>query len=226
VFYEDAGDTPLFDYRLGNLSLGAGYRLSERAGLDIRLDYGIYRADGIDNEYDNVGAQLGANYLLSEVWSIDFLFGLRRTEARFSDPFGGRVTEESTGPTYVVNLGRRFARGGGVDFQAIRELAPSGTAQVLDTTGLFFRLNYPFTERWRLGFDTTGYLNRQPDGESSLSDRKYLAGTLRVTYVLRPAWTVAAGYRYEWQNRDEIPGDAQANAVFLTLAWNKNWDLE
>jgi len=110
-----------------------------------------------------------------------------------------------------------------VDFQAVRELAPSGTAQVLDTTSIAFRLNYPFTERWRLGFDTTGYRNQQAGGEVSLSDRKYADARLRLSYVLGQAWTIGASYRYRWQNRDEVPGDAQSNAVFLTLAWNKNW---
>ena len=227
VFYEDAADTPLYDYRLGNLSIGGGYRLSERGGVDVRLDYGRYQADDdIDTEYGNTGVQLGANYLLTETWSVNFLFGLRRTESRLVALGGSRITQDSTGPTYALNLNKRFDRGGGLDFQAIRGLAPSGTAQVLDTTGLFFRLSYPFTERWRFGLDATGYRNREPDGEASQSDRKYFSGTLRLTYVVRPAWTVAAGYRYEFQNRDEVPGDAQSNAVFLTLAWNKNWDLE
>ncbi|MGB5832511.1 MAG: hypothetical protein WBG92_11035, partial [Thiohalocapsa sp.] len=167
--------------------------------------------------------QLGANYLLTEVWSLDFLFGLRRTEASFSDLFGSRINQQSTGPTYTLNLGKRFDRGGGLSFQATRELAPSGNADVLDTTGVSFRLDYPFTERWRVGFDTSGYRNRQPDGESSLSDRKYADAALRVTYVLRPAWTLNAGYRYRWQKREEVPGNAEANAVFLTLAWSKDW---
>jgi hypothetical protein len=223
VFYEDVKNTPLYNYQLGTLSLGGGYQLSERGGLDVRVDYGRYKADQIDNEYDNISAQLGANYLLTETWSLNFLYGLRRTESRFSDLAGQRVTQSSTGPTYVLSLGKRFDRGGGLDFQAVRELAPSGTAQVLDTTSIAFRLNYPFTERWRLGFDTTGYRNQQPSGEVSLSDRKYVDAGLRLTYALGQAWTLGANYRYRWQNRDEVPGNAQSNAVFLTLAWNKNW---
>jgi hypothetical protein len=223
VFYEDVSDTPLYDYQVGTLILGGGYRLSERAGLDLRLDYGQFKADRIDTEYDNIGAQLGANYLLTETWSLNFLAGLRRTEARFTDFFGDRLTQESTGPTYALNLRKRFDRGGGLDFGATRELAPSGTAEVLDTTSLTFRVVYPFTERWRVGLNANGYRNRQPDGESSLADRKYAQATLRLTYRLQPAWTLAAGYRYRWQNRDEVPGDAESNAVFLTLAWDKNW---
>ena len=224
VFYEDVNAIPLFNYRTGNLSAGGGYQLSERSGLDLRVSYGRYKADEVGTEYDNWAFQLGANYLLTEAWSVDFLFGLRRTEARFSDLSGSQVSQESTGPTYTVSLGRRFDRGGGINFRASRELVPSGNAEVLDTTALSFRLDYPFTERWRFGFDTTGYLNRQPDGDASLSDRRYIAGNLRLTYVFTRAWTVAGGYRYEWQNRDEVQGDAQSNAVFLTIAWNKNWD--
>ena len=225
VFYEDVTDTPLFDYRVGTLSVGGGYRLSERGALDLRLDYGQFRTDQVGTEYDNFGAQLGGNYLLTESWSLTVLAGLRRTEARFPGFFGTRVTQESTGPTYALNLRKQFDRGGGLDFGATRELAPSGTAEVLDTTSLRFRVTYPFTERWRVRLDVNGYRNRQPDGESSVSDREYAAGTLRLTYQLQPAWTLAAGYRYRWQNRDEIPGDADSNAVFMTLAWDKNWGL-
>ena len=125
----------------------------------------------------------------------------------------------------MLNLVKRFKRGGSLNLQAIRELAPSGTAEVLDTTGLSLRINYPFTERWRFGLDANGYLNRQPGGESSLTDRKYAAATLRIAYALSPSWNLRAGYRHRWQERDALPDSAHSNAVFLTLAWSRPWDL-
>lgn len=225
VIYEDTDLTPLFDYRLGNLTLGGSYRLTERAGLNGRLDYGRYEAQQVGTEYDNVGAQLGADYLITETLSLEFLFGLRRTEAAFADPRGLRITQDSTDPIYTLNLAKRFEARGSLNLQAIRELIPSGTGEVLDTTVLSLRIDYPFTERWRFGLDARGYRNRQPGGEPSLTNRKYATATLRMAYALSPSWNLRAGYRHRWQKRNNLPDGAHSNAVFLTLSWDRPWNL-
>jgi outer membrane protein assembly factor BamA len=227
VFYEDAGDTPLFDYQVGALRLGGLYRLTERMDVRGTLDYGRYEADDIERSYDNYGARLGVDYLLTETVSVVATVGVRRTESTFSGPSGqSTISEESSGPTYDVSLRRRFEAGGGLNLKISRDLRPSGSGRVLDTTNLAFGLDYPLSERWRWGFDAAAYRNRRLGDEPTRGDRKFARGAVRFGYELDPDWALSFGYRYRWQKRDELPDSAQSNAVFFALDWNRPWDVD
>ncbi|MEY6432513.1 hypothetical protein ABC977_08860 [Thioalkalicoccus limnaeus] len=220
TFYEDSGDLGLNDYYTGTLSLGGDYRLSERAGTTATFSYERYDARGIASEAETLGALFGGDYQLSQTTALGALAGVRRTEVtRSAAPNGLRVTEDSTGPTYSVWLGKQLARGGSFQLEALREVTPSGTAEVLDTTSLAFWLSYPFSERWGLDLRLQGYRNRDPSGEASTSDRKYADGDLTLSYALSEAWRLTLGYRYRWQEYDELSRSAEGNTVTLTLAW-------
>lgn len=225
VIYEDVDEIPLFNYRQGNLTLGGSYRLSERAGLNVNLVYGRYDAEGVTNETENLSAQLGADYLLSETMRLAFLIGLRRTEATSTDLTGLSVTESSSGPSYRISFSKQLASGGSLSAQAVREVVPSGSAEVLDTTSLTFGFSHPFSERWRLSANATANHNRQAGGEASLSDRQSATGRLSVSYTISEDWRLSASYSHRWQQRDELQGKAHANAIFLTLAWSRPWNL-
>ncbi|AGA91767.1 outer membrane protein/protective antigen OMA87 [Thioflavicoccus mobilis 8321] len=220
VFYEDVEDASLSDYRSGELSLSAAHSLTERAGINAVLSYGYYESQGDDNETENLAFQAGANYQLSETVSFALLFGLRRTEATFPGVGAREVTETSTGPIYSLSIEKRFARGGGVSLSALRDLAPSGAAEVLDTTSLQLGYRYPLSERVNLQFSSRAYRNRQTGGQSSASDRTYADGQLGLSYQVRRSWRLAIDYRHRWQKNDEDPASAQSNAVTLSLAWS------
>jgi hypothetical protein len=220
VLYDGVDDTSLSDYRSGSLSVSAGRSLTEIAGVSLVVSYGRYESQGNTNESENLALQLGAEYQVSETLSVDALFGLRRTETTFRDIFGRSNTEDSTGPTYSVSIQKRLARGGGLSLRALRELAPSGAAEVLDTSSLQLGYTYPFNERLSLQLSSRAYRNRQPSGETSTSDRTYADGQVGLSYRIRPAWRIALGYRYRWQEYDEDPSSAQSNRVTLSLAWS------
>lgn len=226
VSYSDVGLVPLYNYWTGTASIGGGYRVNERGGLTARLEYGRYEAqDVIGSKYDNIGAQLGADYLLSETLSLGVLVGWRQTDASFAGPGGESISATSGGPTYIINLAKRLENGGNLNLRAARELAPSGNGRVLDNTSLNFGLNYPLSERWRFGFSVNGHLNRSPSGDRTSSDNRNITAVPRISYELTPTWSLAAGYEYSWQSRQTGSSAAQSNTVFLTLAWTRPWDL-
>lgn len=220
VFYDGLDDASLSDYRSGYLSFIAGRRLTEIAGLSVVASYGRYESQGGENESENVALQLGADYRVSETLSIDGLFGLRRTEAVFPDTVGRSVTEDSTGPTYSVSIQKRLARGGGLNLRALRELIPSGAAEVLDTASLQLGYVYPVNERMAFTFTSRAYRNRQPGGETSTSDRTYADGQLGLSYQIRQGWRVSLRYSHRWQEQDEEQSSAQSNRFTLSLAWS------
>ncbi len=228
VTYDDP-QSPLFrdytDYRLGTLGLGGTYRATERLDLLSRIDYGRYEAKVIDNKYDNLGVLLGATYAVSERSSLTAEVGLRRTEQTRGGPDGLELTESSSGPSYRLSYQQELEAGGGLTLEARRQLLPSGSGQVLDTTGLLATLDYPLGARWQLGLDAEAYRNRRPDGRQGLQNRDYASVAPSLGYRIDEYWRLSAGYRFRWQERESVSGDAVSNAVFLTLNWSRPWDL-
>jgi hypothetical protein len=226
ISYEDADIIPLFDYRVGSVLLGGSYRTDERTTVELQFEYGRYDAPEVDRQYYNVGGQLGVRYLLTETWSVDGRAGVRQTRSRFRDESAARVEDESAGPTFSFAMSNSLRNGGRLNLGLVRNLLPSGTGDVLDTTRLNLRVDYPLAERWRIGFDTRAYRNRQPNGEASALDRKYLAARLSLGFQLAPSWSLSADYRYRWQDREEIEDSVRSsNAVFLTLTWSSLAEL-
>jgi hypothetical protein len=219
VFYDGVDDGSLSDYRSGNLSLSLSRSVTEIAGVSGVVSYGRYESQGTASDSENLALQLGADYQLSETLSIDGLFGLRRTEVTSPDVSGRSVTEDSTGPTFSLSLQQRLARGGGLNVRLLRELTPSGAAEVLDTTSVQVGYSYPVDERLRLNLSSRAYRNRQPGGETSASDRTYADAQLGLSYQMSPSWSVVVGYRHRWQKLEEEPDSAQSNEVSLSLAW-------
>ena len=213
------------DYRLGTVGLKGTYRVSERLSVSTRLDYGRYEAREINNQYDNFAVLLGADYAISERSSLRGEFGVRRTDQTREIGDGVELSESSSGQTYQLSYFRRFEAGGGLDLKARRELAPSGSGQVLDTVGLYSKLSLPLNARWQLGLDAAAYRNQRPDGRQGLEDRTYASIAPLFTYVIDETWRLSAGYRFRWEEREQVPGDIVSNAVFLTLNWTRPWDL-
>ncbi len=220
VWYQDVGLTPLYNYTAWAAAAGGSYRLTERTTIRGRLDYGHYQAEQVENKYDNIGAEFGATYLFSEKLTGGLLLGLRHSESSSASADGIIEDDTSSGPTFAFYISSRFDNGGGVSLNAGRNLAPTGSGGVLDMTALSLNLDYPITERWLLSFDISGNKNREPSGEESRSVSSFAGTSLGVGYVLHPDWTLSASYRYRWQETADTPEAAQANAVFLTLAWS------
>jgi hypothetical protein len=220
VSYEDVDTIPLFDYRVVSGSFAYGFRLSERAALFAQADYGEYEASATSRNYDNLGAELGIRYLLSETSELTGSAGLRRTKEQFQSSAGDDVTDRGSAPTFAVGFSKRTERGGSLSADAVRNLLPSGTGDLLDTTRLDLRAALPLSERWKISFDSRAFRNRQANGQANAKDRRYATAGLSLSYDLSPEIGVAAGYRYRWQERDEVPGDADSNALFVTLSWN------
>lgn len=219
VFYEDVGESNLFDYRSGTVSLDGSYRLTTRGSIEGRLGYGRYSVPDDDSDTEAINAQVGADYLFSEALSVRLLIGLRTSESSGADSTGGGRSERATGPTYEFSVDQGFARGGGLTIKATRNLAPSGGAEVLDQTAVAIDVRYPLSERWTLEFGGRGYRNRNPNDDEQSSGVDYAEGNLSLSFRLREDWRLRLRYRSRWQNDDQESRTAQANGLYLALAW-------
>ena len=221
VYYEDVQDLPLYNYRLGSVDFSGSYSYTERLALTGRISYGRYETQGPTNDYENVDLMGGANYQLSATTSLSALFGLRRTEATIEDVDQSTNTQNSSGPTYALRFSKSFEAGGGLSLEARRDLMPSGSAEVLDTTGLAANLDVRFRPRWQFLLAATAYRNRQPDGDSGIDDRTYASVEPGIGYVIDESWRLAASYRFRWEDRNELDSNAVSNAIYLSLNWTR-----
>lgn len=225
VSYKDVQALPLFNYRIGAADLTGTYLWSERLKLTGHLTYGRYDAQRINNAYQSVGIQAGAEYQISETASLAVLAGLRRTRQTFDSLTGLGLSNDSSGPIYVVKWTNQFEAGGRLSLEVRRTLEPSGSGQLMDTTGIFGHLSHRLGPRWMFVVDFVAYRNRTPGGRLNLSDRRYAGISPSISYELDESWRLLIGYYFRWQQRNDIPGDALSNAVFLTLVWGNPWDL-
>lgn len=231
VFYEDVADTPLSNYRNGSVSLSASRSLSERLSLNLATSYGLFESQDDENETENLSVQLGADYQLSETFSLSALAGLRRTRVKLIDALDRRITEDSSGPVFSLSAQKQFADGAAFRALAARELTPSGASEALDTTKLLIGYSYPINERLRFDLSSQAYRNRQlgdqprsrfgsPLGDQTAAiDRDYADVKIGLWYQLRPSLSVVFDYSHRRQQTDEDSDSASSNRVSVSLAW-------
>lgn len=219
VFYEDVGESGLFDYRSGTVALDGSYRLTPRGSIQARVGYGRYSVPEEDSDTEALNAQVGADYQFSEVLSARFLIGLRTSETSGASSTGGGRSQRATGPTYELAVDQGFARGGGVTLTGSRSLIPSGGAELLDQTAVAVNVRYPLSERWTLGLGASGYRNRNPNDEQQAAGVDYAEGNLDLSFRLREDWRLRFRYRVRWQDDDRQSETAQANGLYLAIAW-------
>ncbi len=150
---------------------------------------------------------------------------MRRTEQTLEGLEGATLSRDSSGPTFSLTFSQQFEAGGGFSLQARRALIPSGSAEVLDTTGLLASVDLRLSPRWQAGLRATAYRNRQPGGEGVRGDRTYASIEPGIAYEIDESWRISAGYRFRWEERNDQADDAVSNAIFLNLGWSRPWDL-
>lgn len=218
VAYEDVERIPLYNYRFLTANLGSSYRWTPRIDLFGRLTYDRFDAEQIGSQTHSQGFLLGAGYALSERVNLSASAGLRQSETERETHFTPLKTN-SSGPLMQLNLTQDL-QAGQLSFSASRNLAPSSTGDVLDTTSLALHVHYPLNDRWRLRLDASGYRNRDPENNSSASDRDYLALTPRIERKLSESMHLDFGYRYRTQRREALSTEASANALFLNVRYD------
>ncbi len=226
VSYEDAGLVRTSDYRVGSVNLGVGHNLTERFALTGSLGYERYETQDITNEYDNVRFLAGGSHQLSEISSLAAQAGIRSTEQTREEPLDGRtLTKDSLGPTFSLSYFRQFEAGGGLSLQARRDLAPTGSGEVVDSTGLLASLSIRLRPQWQLGITASAFRSRSPSGDAVRGDETSYSIGPRLSYRIVESWGLSIGHLYRSQGFGDLGDDAVSNAVYLNLSWAGPRDL-
>ena len=214
VTYENVGNSGLSDYRSGLIALDARHRLTEILAVFVGTQYGAYSAAS-DTDAESLTVNVGADYRVSETLDLGIALGL--SETRFTG--SGPDTTTDLTPSFRFRLAKATRWGGALRLTALREVVPSGAAQVLDTTSLSLGYRHPINERLALDVASTAYRNRRL-GDAASGDRTFVSGGLGLSFRLSPTLTLSIGYRHRWQDEDNAPGSAHSNEVALGLRWS------
>lgn len=218
VSYEDVGDIPLYNYTLSRGDGGVLYRFTERLDLFTNISYERYEANAIGNSSDTYGLSLGADYDISQTAKVRVSGGFWNSSADVSVR-GGIESSDTTGMSGQIRLTKEFELGK-LMFQAEHGLVPSGSGSLQENTALMLRVDYPVTPRWSLDLAARAYRN-ESSGRGNISyERDFVRASPKLVYQLTPNLDLDIGYQYRFQDREEVPGSATSNAVFLSLRYN------
>ncbi len=214
VAYDDGLSSGLFDYKYWTLGTQITQGLSETTQVIGRLSFDHFESDLSATESDTLGLLAGITHAFSEDWTATVLLGLRRAEQQTSG-----TDNASTGSLFDVSLNRKFEVGS-LRFGLSRDLSPSGSGGVLETTRLSVVWKRPVTARLTGNLDILAYRNNEADGTGSPNDRKYYSVAPSLQYRLDRDWSLTGGYRYRYQKYDNNSDGADSNLVFLNIVYS------
>ncbi len=215
VSYEDVEEIPLTNYRFGRVGVSGEYDFTERTALVGRLGYDRYDSEQADDKSETFGAEAGIRYRFSERTTLRALAGARSATSSTGDVADGD-NERSTGPIFEVGVEQDYEVGS-IDITLERSLLPSGRGTLLDTTRAVVEIARPVSERLVVRLRAIGVRNRNPDGEVSFNDRDFVSVSPGLRWRLAESTWLDLSYRYRWQDRELISGDAVSNAVFFGI---------
>lgn len=216
VSYEDASEILLSDYQFFQAGLNGEYDLTERVSILARLLYDRFDSEQRWDRSDAYGGEAGFRYEISDRMTLTALAGGRSVE-QTSDVGGQSITTSSSGPMFSVSLNREYGPGE-IDITLARSLLPSGRGTLLDTTRAGIALSFPVTERAIARLDLAAVRNRNPGNEINFNDRDFFLVTPGFRWLLSESTWLDVSYRYRYQDREIIDGNAQSNAVYIGFA--------
>lgn len=230
--YDDGEDEGLFDYYFIQPSVGLSYRYSERTRLSLTYDYGYINPDRPDGQTSKTQSLLaGFKRAFTERLDVDFAAGVRHTKTD-SDIQVLRVIngvptvveeaqdDSTTGLTFRGGFDYEFDNGNW-GLTASRDVRPSGNGTSSDRTGLIFRGNRQWTERFSTGVKASFFRNRSVGDVNTTNDRNNYRVSPNASYRLTRDLSLTAQYIFRRVERDETDENATSNAglVGLTYQW-------
>jgi hypothetical protein len=204
------------DYRTYGTQVGYAHQLSEVAQVTGQLSYTRFEPDVDTDRRTNVfGGQIGYRYTPTERFEIGGAAGLSY-DVTTED---GR--EDDSGFGFVFNFDFRYQVSEQLTAALIlvHDTEPSGDGRQTARSRASLKLAYELTELTTLGFDA-----RYSDNEDYFGGLQSNTGSARFV-SLNPSvnWDLTEdlrlGAEYEFRHKTNDNGDANSNAVFLTLRY-------
>jgi hypothetical protein len=204
------------DYRTYGSQLGYAHQLSEVAQVTGQLSYTRFEPDVDTDRRTNVfGGQVGYRYTPTERFEIGGAAGLSY-DVTTED---GR--EDDTGFGFLFNFDFKYQVSEQLtaSLTLVHDTEPSGDGRQTARSRASVSLDYELTEYTTFGFDA-----RYTDNEDYFGGLSENTGNSRF-FSLNPSvnWDLTEdlrlGAEYEFRHKTDGNGNADSNAVFLTLRY-------
>jgi hypothetical protein len=225
------------------VGLGGNHQWSRRLSLNERLYFSNIQYTGSNtSSQDLLGFQLGGNYKIDRLWTINVNAGPVWVDTQDQDGPNAMASDGnsswSIGHVANINLnydGRlaKFSTGYSNTVNA------SAIGQTLQNQSLFASYSYRLTRHLIMDIAGTYSLNESistdMDNSNSQFDRTYFTVAAGITWELAKHWQLRGSYAYSWQDYPQSQsrqsfdglanlnaGSSEANIVMLFL--NYSWD--
>ena len=190
------------------------YRVSERTEAGLGVEAMRFRPSGSGGDIDSVSLMASATHWVSELSSIGLMVGGWRAEASG----GNGWDDDETG--FLARLsGRTRGELWSATLTLERSLRPSGEGVLREADQLMVRVSRRISPRLQVLLFGRAYDLRAVATADDRADRRYWEVEPRVEWLLSPAWSIGAFYRYRSVDRNAGWGSADSNAVTLTLEY-------
>ena len=221
VRYERDINLSLVEYDVQTLSSALATRLTAKNTLVVSLDAGKYtpastaRRTGLDN----YALHARLKHKLSHISNVGLQVGYRQTHC--ADP--ARLDDSESGALYAVDYKRR-TESSTLLVVAERRISPSGAGNLLESDKASVSYEAELSPLTQFSLQVRYFDNEAVDSQATLqSQRKlfYIEPELRRN--LSRNWSVGFSYRYSSEDRSDGLGDAQSNALYLSLKYTPSF---
>jgi hypothetical protein len=208
--------TATVDFDYANAGLYGGWEFSQRLTTAFEVYGARYRTGDDSRKADSTGVSLTFEYRWSETFNAEFAVIGERTEVDDILP----VRNEDT----VTSVGGRFALAHRAPISETRiEIShlvmPTGAGGMFESDILQLQFDRKLSER--LTFRSSAYYNRNralSDVDQS-GDSDYANAEIALSWSVTRTWYVFGGYRYIWEEYDQVQQSAHNNAVFAGVGY-------
>ncbi|ARN74079.1 hypothetical protein BST96_08065 [Oceanicoccus sagamiensis] len=229
--------------------------IQENLRLTMRLNSSQYKPEervfnylnafelGTRSESTSYGAQLGADYSLSENWSLNGFLGSTQTDQEYflSDP------GDACNNPILEQIGLRPSVCDTKDFSSsdlTADISIDWSGERMKANFKYSIQNQPSSQGYEIEYERYSaawkyLINRRSTFDaqinygvnqaldSSLSEivarnnnRDFGGAKLSYNHSLTERWGLGASYQYQWQDRDGIPGDAESHTIQIAINYS------
>ncbi len=214
------------DTKFAEGRFGWGHRRNENLRLRLQGYLNRFENEGniIQVETDSFGAEIGFDYEISEVLNAELLAGWVWFDSDYSTGLSA-VSDESEADGLLLEASLNYLREYhefGAEIQARPNPSGNGTLQYVRQIDLGYR--YHLSER--SSFDLSLILGQNESVDDRIENgRDYASVSLGLEYRLASNWLLSASYVHSYQKFDREGESADADGVYLTLAYRPEKSL-
>lgn len=217
----DYNDTlQLEDYKTQGVGFGYSYELSEVDSLGAKLEYWHFEnEDSPGNESDTYAGLIIWSRDISEKLKSEFAAGPRYTEQ--TETVG--LESETWGVTLRGDLDWRTTERLRFRLGLSRSVEPSGVGITRERSRAGLGISYRVGQL--VSMRMSSYYQQDSDvGDVDSLDRDYFTASPSLHWQIAQNWGLSTGYRYRWQQLDNID-TATSNMVFISISLKTSgWD--